>query len=57
LRPLELPDDVVHPVDPAEQFVALDEQRQCRGPQARHILGKSIGRRHREVDSTIFQLS
>jgi hypothetical protein len=55
LRPLELPDDVVHPLDPADQFVALGEQRQRHGPQARHILGKSIGRRHREVDSTIFR--
>ena len=57
LRPLELADDVVHRLDPADQFVALDEQRQRHGPQARHILGKSIGRCHREVDSTIFRRS
>jgi hypothetical protein len=55
LRSLELPDDVVHPLDPAEQFVAFGEQRQRRGLQTRHILGKGIGRRHREPDSTIFR--
>ena len=56
LYPLELPDDVVHPIDPAEQFVALGEQRQRRGPQTRHVLGKRIGCRHRDPDSTTFRL-
>ena len=57
LRSLELPDDVVHPLDPEEQFVALGEQRQRCGSQARNILRKRIGRRHRDPDSTTIRRS
>jgi hypothetical protein len=57
LRPLKYTDDVVHSLDPAEQFVTLGEQRQCRGPQARHIFGKRIGRHHRARDSNTIRLA
>jgi hypothetical protein len=32
LRALELPNDMVHPLDAAEQFVTFGDQRECRGP-------------------------
>ena len=54
---LELPDELAHPLDAAEQFVALGDQRQCCRPQARHIFGKRVGRRYRSPGSTIFRLA
>ena len=32
LRTLELPNDMVHPLDAAEQVVTFGDQRECRGP-------------------------
>jgi hypothetical protein len=54
---LELPDELAHPLDAAEQFVALGDQRQRRRPQARHVPGKRVGRRHRSPGSTLFRLA
>src|SRR5260221_158186 len=42
---------------PLEQFVTLGDQRQRHRPQARHILRKHIGRRHRNPDSTTIRLA
>src|ERR1700760_4878565 len=55
LRSLELSDQLGHPLDPAEQFVALGDQRQRRRPQAQYVSGKRVGRRHRSPASTLFQ--
>ena len=55
LGSLELPNDLAHSLDTAEQFVALGDQRHRRGAQAQHVFGKRVGRRHRSPDSTIFR--
>jgi hypothetical protein len=57
LGPLQLPDDQLHPLDAAEQRVALGSQRLYRGSQARHVFGKRIRRRHHDPDSTIDRLA
>ena len=54
---LELANDLAHPLDAAEQFVALGDQRQRRRPQTRHVSGKRVGRRHRSPASTLFRLA
>src|SRR5579864_150261 len=46
LCPLELPDNVVHPLDAAQQFVTLGNQRQRRSPQLRQVFRKRVHRRH-----------
>ena len=53
---LELPDELAHPLDAAEQFVALGDQRQRCRPQARHVPGKRVGHRHCSPGSTLFRL-
>jgi len=57
LGSLQLPDNQLHPLDATEQRVALGDQRQRRGPQARHVFGKRIRRRHCDPDSTTVRLA
>src|ERR1700754_4049163 len=56
LRPLQLPDDQLHPLDATEQPVAFGTQRLYHSPQAWHVFGKRLRRRHRDPDSSTVRL-